>query len=148
MDRTVLDVIASLRELSSQLDRLDEAAATHYGLNRTDMRALDILGREGPLAPTDLAHRVGFTTGGITTVIDRLERAGYVVRRPDQSDRRRLLIEVTDATRQRDRGVFGGLMQLAEAIAAGYKDRDLQTIRRFIDEISQATASYAATLSG
>ena len=148
MDKRVLDVITSLRELSSQLDRLDEAAATHYGLNRTDMRALDILGREGPLAPTDLARRVGFTTGGITTVVDRLERAGYVVRRPDQSDRRRLLIEVTDATRQRDRGVFGGLMQLAEAIAAGYKDRDLQTIRRFIDEISQATASYAATLSG
>jgi DNA-binding MarR family transcriptional regulator len=112
------------------------------------MRALDILGREGPLAPTDLAHRVGFTTGGITTVIDRLERAGYVVRRPDGSDRRRLLIEVTEATGERDRVVFGGLLQLAETIATGYKDRDLQTIRRFIDEISNATATYAATLSG
>jgi DNA-binding MarR family transcriptional regulator len=148
MDHNVLDVIASLRELSSQLDHLDEAAATHYGLNRTDMRALDILGRDGPLAPTDLAHRVGFTTGGITTVIDRLERAGYVVRRPDESDRRRLLIEVTDATRERDRAVFGGLIQLAETIATGYKDRDLQTIRGFIDKISHATAAYAATLSG
>jgi DNA-binding MarR family transcriptional regulator len=112
------------------------------------MRALDILGREGPLAPTDLAHRVGFTTGGITTVIDRLERAGYVVRRPDASDRRRLLIEVTDATRERDRIVFGGLFQLAETIATGYKDRELQTVRRFIDEISHATATHAATLSG
>jgi DNA-binding MarR family transcriptional regulator len=148
MDLNVLDVITSLRELSSQLDRLDEAAAARYGLNRTDMRALDILGREGPLAPTDLAHRVGFTTGGITTVIDRLERAGYVVRRPDGSDRRRLLIEVTDATGERDRLVFGGLFQLAETIATGYKDRDLQTIRRFIDEISHATATYAATLNG
>jgi DNA-binding MarR family transcriptional regulator len=148
MDLNVLDVITSLRELSSQLDRLDEAAAAHYELNRTDMRALDILGREGPLAPTDLAHRVGFTTGGITTVIDRLERAGYVVRRPDPSDRRRLLIEVTDATREHDRVVFGGLFQLAETIASGYKSRDLQTIRRFIDEISDATATYATTLSG
>ena len=148
MDLNVLDVITSLRELSSQLDRLDEAAAAQYGLSRTDMRALDILGREGPLAPTDLAHRVGFTTGGITTVIDRLERAGYVVRRPDGSDRRRLLIEVTDATGERDRVVFGGLFQLAETIATGYKDRDLQTIRRFIDEISHATATYAARLNG
>jgi DNA-binding MarR family transcriptional regulator len=148
MDLNVLDVITGLRELSSQLDRLDEAAAAHYGLSRTDMRALDILGREGPLAPTDLAHRVGFTTGGITTVIDRLERAGYVVRRPDESDRRRLLIEVTDATRERDRVVFDGLFQLAETIATGYKGRDLQTIRRFIDEISRATATYATTLSG
>ena len=148
MDLNVLDVVTSLRELSSQLDRLDEAAAAQYGLSRTDMRALDILGREGPLAPTDLAHRVGFTTGGITTVIDRLERTGYVVRRPDGSDRRRLLIEVTEATGERDRVVFGGLLQLAETIATGYKDRDLQTIRRFIDEISQATATHATTLSG
>ena len=148
MDQNVLDVIASLRELSSQLDHLDEAAAAHYGLNRTDMRALDILGREGPLAPTDLARRVGFTTGGITTVIDRLERAGYVARRREGYDRRRLLVEITDATRERDRAVFGGLLQLAEDIATRYKDRDLQTIRGFIDEISRATASYAARLSG
>jgi hypothetical protein len=35
MDPNVLDVITSLRELSSQLDRLDEAAAAHYGLNRS-----------------------------------------------------------------------------------------------------------------
>jgi hypothetical protein len=53
----------------------------------------------------------------------------------------------SDAKEERDRVVFGGLLQRAETIAAGYKDRDLQAIRRFIDEISHATAAHAATLS-
>jgi DNA-binding MarR family transcriptional regulator len=47
-------------------------AADRYGLNRTDMRGLDLIGQAGPLAPTELVRLLGFTTGGITTVIDRL----------------------------------------------------------------------------
>jgi DNA-binding MarR family transcriptional regulator len=143
-----VDVVASLRELSIQFDHVVEVAAVLYGLNRTDMRALDIVEREGPIAPTDLARRVGFTTGGITTVIDRLERAGYVVRRPEGSDRRRLLIEVTDVTRERQRVVFRPLLQLGEEIASRYIDRDLETIRGFLDAVSRATASYTEALSG
>src|SRR5689334_19808309 len=37
-------VAASLRALSTEIDRLDQVAADRYGLNRTDMRALDIVG--------------------------------------------------------------------------------------------------------
>ena len=54
-------VADGLRALSTEIDRLDQAAADRYGLNRTDMRALDLTGREGPLAPTDLARLLGFT---------------------------------------------------------------------------------------
>ena len=74
-------VADGLRARSTEIDRLDQAAADLFGLNRTDMRALDIVGRAGPLTPTDLARLLGFTTGGVTTVLDRLERAGYVRRR-------------------------------------------------------------------
>ena len=69
--------------------RANTRAADRYGLNRTDMRALDIVGQAGPLAPTALGRLLGFTTGGVTSVLDRLERAGYIRRQPDPSDRRR-----------------------------------------------------------
>jgi len=71
-------VAGSLRALSTATDRLDQAVAYRYGLNRTDMSALDIVGRAGPLTPTDLARLIRFTTGGVTTVLDGLKRAGYV----------------------------------------------------------------------
>src|SRR5262252_10374992 len=96
-------VTGGLRALSTEIDRLDQAAADRYGLNRTDMRALDIVGRAGPLAPTDLARLLGFTTGGVTTVLDRLERAGYIRRLADPTDRRRQVVQITEATAARDR---------------------------------------------
>jgi len=126
-------VADGLRALSTEIDRLDQAAADRYGLNRTDMRALDIIGRAGPLAPTDL---------------DRLERAGYVRRRADTSDRRRLVVETTAATAARDQEVFGDLIHQTGALLATYTDDQLAVIDDFLTRARQLTAAYASTLTG
>src|SRR5215813_14776105 len=140
-------VAASLRALSTEIDRLDHAAAERYDLNRTDMRALDITGQAGPLAPTDLARLLGFTTGGVTTVLDRLERAGYVRRRPDSGDRRRLVVEATQVTTARDREVFGELVRKTSDLLAAYSDDQLLVIRDFLTRARKLTAAYADALS-
>src|SRR5215470_10569328 len=141
-------VTGSLRALSTEMDRLDQAAADLYGLNRTDMRALEIVGRAGPLTPTDLARLLGFTTGGVTTVLDRLERAGYVRRRADAADRRRLVVEVTAATAARDQEVFGDLIRQTGALLATYTNDQLAVIDDFLTRARQLTAAYASTLTG
>jgi len=141
-------VAGSLRALSTEIDRLDQAAADLYGLNRTDMRALDIVGRAGPLAPTALARLLGFTTGGVTTVLDRLERAGYARRRPDPADRRRQVVEITDATAARDQEVFGDLIRATGDLLATYTDDQLQVIHDFLNRARQLTAAHAAAISG
>jgi DNA-binding MarR family transcriptional regulator len=140
-------VIASLRALGEAMDRLDEVAAKRYGLNRTDMRALDIVGRTGPIAPTDLARQLGFTTGGVTTVIDRLEKAGYALRRPDQKDRRRLVIEITEATKRQDQAVFAKLQRLTAEMTDRYAAKELSTIKDFLDNSRAVTATYAEELA-
>lgn len=141
-------VTGSLRALSTEIDRLDQAAADRYGLNRTDMRALDIIGQAGPLAPTDLARRLGFTTGGVTTVLDRLERAGYIRRRPGSGDRRRLVVEATQATAARDAEVFGGLIRQTSDLLATYTDDQLRVMHDFLTRVCQLTAAYADALAG
>ena len=146
-DRSLAGQVAGrLRALSTEIDRLDQAAADRYGLNRTDMRALDILGQAGPLAPTDLARQLGFTTGGVTTVLDRLERAGYIRRQPDPADRRRQVVQITEVTAARDREVFGDLIQQTSDMLATYTDDQLAVIRDFLDRTRQLTAAYADTL--
>jgi DNA-binding MarR family transcriptional regulator len=141
-----VQVAVGLRALSTEIDRLDQAAADRYGLNRTDMRALDITGRAGPLAPTELARLLGFTTGGVTTVLDRLERAGYIRRRPDPTDRRRQVVQITEATAARDREVFGDLIRQTSDMLATYTDDQLAVIRDFLDRTRQLTAAHADTL--
>jgi DNA-binding MarR family transcriptional regulator len=141
-------VAGGLRALSTEIDRLDQAAADRYGLNRTDMRALDILGRSGPLAPTALARMLDFTTGGVTTVLDRLEKAGYIRRQPDPGDRRRQLIETTEATAARDEEVFGDLLRGTRDLLADYTDDELVVILGFLDRVRQLTAARADALGG
>ena len=48
-------------------------------------------------APTVLCEVLGRTSGGMSLALDRLERAGLVRRLPDPTDRRRVVVEATDA---------------------------------------------------
>jgi DNA-binding MarR family transcriptional regulator len=140
-------VISALRALGAEQDRLDDVVSRFYGLNRTDMRALEIVSRSGPMAPTELARLMGFTTGGITTVVDRLERAGYVARRPVGSDRRRLVVVATDATEEKDRLVFAGLVESTAELIGAFKWTELAAITRFLDGVRMITARSAESLA-
>src|SRR5215469_7738336 len=77
-------------------DVVDELVSELLGINRTDARCLDILDQHGSMSAGDLAEASRLTTGAITAVIDRLERAGLARRVPDPTDRRRVLVEPTD----------------------------------------------------
>ena len=75
-------------------DVVDELVSQLMGINRTDSRCMDILDQHGSMSAGDLAEASRLTTGAITAVIDRLERAGFARRVPDPSDRRRVLVEL------------------------------------------------------
>jgi len=141
-------VQSELRGLSTEIDRLDAVAAEAYGLNRTDMRCLDVLGRTGAQTPTELAHALGFTTGGITTVIDRLEQAGYARRRADPADRRRIIVETTDLVAQRDAEIFGRLIRATRALVGAYSDAELTTILEFLSRSRASIAAHVEALGG
>ena len=77
-------------------DTVDELLAEIMGINRTDARCMDILDQHGSMSAGDLAEASRLTTGAITAVIDRLDRAGLARRVPDPADRRRVLVEPTE----------------------------------------------------
>lgn len=56
--------------------------------------------REEPLPPNKIAERLIISRASVTSLIDSLERRGYVRRAPHSTDRRMLLIELTDTGRQ------------------------------------------------
>jgi DNA-binding MarR family transcriptional regulator len=72
-----------------------EAAAARLGVNSTDLRCMDILQRLGGATAGELAREAGITTGAVTSVIDRLERAGYAERKREPDDRRKVLVALT-----------------------------------------------------
>lgn len=66
--------------------------ATHLAPN--ELRALEYLEEEGPLTQRELGDRLSLSSGGMTQLVDRLEEAGWVSRRPHPSDRRAVLLEL------------------------------------------------------
>lgn len=73
-----------------------DRALRHHHLSRAGREALAILEGAGqPLSPTAIADRLIVTTASVTSLLDTLERRGLVERRPDPTDRRRLLVVIT-----------------------------------------------------
>lgn len=84
-----------------------QASADAAGLGPTDVYTLNLLISAGPLTAGQLAERTGLTTGAVTRLIDRLERARHVRRVPDPVDRRRVHVAI-----EPDRGtVFDALLE-------------------------------------
>jgi DNA-binding MarR family transcriptional regulator len=80
----------------------------------------------------NLAQKSGLTSGAITAVIDRLERAGYARRVPDPSDRRRVLVEPTEKAYEASMELMVAPMgELTKPMAAQYTDEQLRLIIEF-----------------
>jgi DNA-binding MarR family transcriptional regulator len=118
---------AAMREFMARAVLFQDAVARHAGLNSTDLQTVGLLMEQGPSTPGELARHIGMTSGGsITAVVDRLERAGYVSRRRDQTDRRRVLVEADARRVMRDVGpVYGRVAARWEAFLTTLTDEQL-----------------------
>src|SRR4030095_6016206 len=83
----------TLRKVGAQSVLLSDTVARLVGLNSKDLECLHLLAIAGPTTAGRLAEHAGLTTGAMTAVIDRLERAGFARRLRDAEDRRCVRVE-------------------------------------------------------
>ena len=129
---------AAMRGLGTEVDGLDQRAASHFGISRTDLHLIDRLRSEGPQTPSELARSVGLTSGGLSIALERLERIGYIRRSQHPDDRRSVPVEVTEAIVPLEKEVFGPLIRETRTLLATYDDRDLATIRDYLERAAAA----------
>lgn len=113
-----------------------QAAAEVLDLHPTDLYGLNVLGVAGPLTAGQLAQQTGLTTGAATRLIDRLEGAGYVRRRRDPSDRRRVIVEAVPERAQQIQQAFEPARRRLGEVFASYRIEQLQTL---FDYFARAT---------
>ena len=89
------DLTRLLIEFYEKFSSWEQGVVRETGLTPAQMHTLEILGSCGDLRMKDLAGRMGVTTGSLTVLVDRLERAGFVARRPHESDRRSIVVGLT-----------------------------------------------------
>ncbi len=125
-------ITAEVREQQIAYDRFHDAVAAYLGLNRTDLRCLDILDLAGRQTAGELAARMGMSTGAVTAMLDRLEKTGYVRRLRDPADRRRVLVEPTELAGERGQEIYGPFGEQVEPMFARFTDAQLAVVRDFL----------------
>jgi DNA-binding MarR family transcriptional regulator len=145
-EELIATISLEIRRSQNRADAYDEFVAEQVGLNRTDQRALDVLDQEGGATPGQLAERMGLTSGAITTVLDRLERAGFVRRVRDEQDRRRINVEVTDLTRAKLWPYYEPMVELSERLFARYTDKQLELLLDFLTTAGELNDKLVARL--
>ncbi|MEV4836399.1 MarR family transcriptional regulator [Nonomuraea sp. NPDC049486] len=126
------EIAMELRRLQRSFDAFDEAAAARLGLNRTDLRCLDVVLAGGPLPAGRLSVALKLSPAATTTVIDRLERAGMVSRSPDPGNRRRVLVAATDAARSAEAEIFVPVGRAGAQALQKYGPDELAVILDFL----------------
>jgi DNA-binding MarR family transcriptional regulator len=146
--RDDVQVVFKLRDFGTAFEALRNAAAPHVGLNRTDLRALDLIVRTRGLTAGELSRRLEVTTGAITAVLDRLEKSGHAMRRDDEHDRRRVVIWPTEKAEREGNAIFARLRLDMLEILRTYSDHDVEVIVDFMAASAAAMFDQAADLRG
>jgi DNA-binding MarR family transcriptional regulator len=126
-EQVIQAIIEKLRETSTETIMFHQAVADVLGLHITDHKCLDIIYRYGAMPAGRISELTGLTTGAVTGTIDRLEKAGYVRRTDDPSDRRRTIVEPTRNKKldKKIETIFMPLCRRMHRLLSSYSDSEL-----------------------
>jgi len=123
--------------------------ARRLGLSVSDFSALDYVaqGQESgtQVGPTELAQHLGMSSASATALVDRMERAGHLQRRPRADDRRRVLLEVSDATREQIQAHLQPALDALQQLTDRLSDHERGAVLNHLDGISTALRSLGST---
>lgn len=129
----------ALRELEVIGARVESVVAgltRRHGLSHAALNALAVIeGNGGPLPAGDLSHRMHITTGSTTSLLDTLERKGYVLRLVDPGDRRRVLVDVTPAAQALLDRLLPEIQQLAKAVMQPLGEQTITGLLAVLDQV-------------
>jgi DNA-binding MarR family transcriptional regulator len=122
LDVEPLQVLSRVSRLARHLDRARTAAFAAHGLQAWEFDVLSALRRQGPpyqLSPGALLRATLVTSGTMTNRIKRLADTGLVSRRPDPSDKRGVLVQLTARGREAADAALGDLLASERDLLTG-----------------------------
>jgi len=110
--RASSETLQLLRELLDVGAQVAPAVARRAEMSHSELAALELL-MVHQVGPADLGRHLQVTSAASSGIVDRLERRGHVRREPDETDKRRTRLVVTDSARAE---VIGHLMPMFSSL--------------------------------
>ncbi|MGW4399599.1 MarR family winged helix-turn-helix transcriptional regulator [Amycolatopsis nivea] len=136
-------VMEHLQEVGTLTRVIEQRLSGALGINATDLAAMEHLATDGPLTAKDLADRLRVSTAASTHIVDRLEKAGHVVRRPHATDRRKVLVEPVAESMDRLFGHLRPLLHGVEGLVEALSPGDRDVVRAFLAGVVRIYADTA-----
>lgn len=140
---TPRSVTELVRLLSEGAQRYVDDVARSIGHHRSDVAAIGALveaaRQERQVTPTELAQMLSLSLAAVTALLDRLEAAGHIRRRPHPADRRKVVVELTTHARETSRAMFVPLSDAMIERLGGYSAAELQAVSRILADLVDVT---------
>ncbi|WP_349902364.1 MarR family winged helix-turn-helix transcriptional regulator [Parafrigoribacterium humi] len=147
----IVRVLQSIRRWREAEQKMSLSSRNHMKLNENDMKALRFLvvcKNEGLIAtPGGLAEHLSISSASTTKLLDRLAAAGHIERSAHPSDRRALMITITQQTHEQVRDTVGRTHARRFDVAAKLSPEDREVVIRFLNDLSN-TSDEAQELQG
>jgi len=135
-------VLAAAAENGMSAVLFRNAVGRKLGLNITDSECLSLLAIRGISRPTELARYTGLTTGSTTAMLDRLEKARFITRKPHPKDRRGVVIGINMESAKTTGPLVAGVQKAHKELIASYTERELETIADFLNRFTGNVKTY------
>jgi DNA-binding MarR family transcriptional regulator len=133
-----IGVIARILRAAEHLEYEITRGLSAYGIGNREFDVLSALRRSGPpyaLTASQLRHEVLLTSGGLTKLLERLERADLIERRPDQDDRRVVRVVLTDAGRKLQQAAMDFDLPREERLIATLGSEQRETLEQLLEAL-------------
>jgi len=120
--------LEAVRDFGIHLTLFRNAMSQWVGLNVTDMECLRLLFLKGMATPSELARHTGLTSGATTAMLDRLEKADLIERRPNPDDRRGTLIVPAKSGAEKAASWFESTRKAQDELISSYSEEELEII--------------------
>ncbi|MEW2478378.1 MarR family transcriptional regulator [Mycobacterium sp. NPDC049093] len=139
-------LMEELRKYGSTFNQFSRRFASWLGLYSTDSEALlEIVHAEehgAPLSPARLAARIGLSSGATTSLLNRLEEAGHVVRTRESSDRRVVTLRSGRHVHERADEFFATLAHQLDRTMSGYPPELLKSFESLVTDLHTAMNAH------
>ncbi|MFH9868449.1 MarR family winged helix-turn-helix transcriptional regulator [Streptomyces lydicus] len=129
----------ALRAYGASFTELGRRFAAQLGVHSTDAFALlEIASAEArgvPLSPALLGNRIPLSSGAMTALLNRLERAGYVIRTREHTDRRIVTLRSTPQAKERAEAFFGPVNARQDTVLSRYPSELLQQLETVLTQL-------------
>jgi len=142
--RTMNQITDTIREMGVVMTVLNLRAGEQVGLRDVELKALDVLMRDGAMSAKALGGRLGMHPATMTGILDKLEKGGWITRERDPEDRRVVLIQPVRERVGEIVRLFAGMNSMAADVLGKYDAGQLETIADFLESVV-AMAKEAST---